>query len=232
MVILSRIGYCRHTAFVHNRCMRWGAILTILMGALTFTMGENAAAQRNILTPDPSLPIPKLTFDANGELVITASATSSNGDFDFLEGKWRMHHRRLNKRLAGNNDWTEFDSTDANHKVLAGKANMDTLSTTELPGQEGKLFEGVTFRLFDPKTRLWRLYWVPSNTGVLDPPVVGSFENGVGHFFCKDTFNGQDIIVVFRWDARDKEKPVWSQAFSTDKGKTWEWNHYNVSVRP
>jgi len=231
MVILSRIGYCRHTAFVHNRCMRWGAILTILMGALTFTMVENAAAQRNILTPDPSLPIPKLTFDANGELVITASATSSNGDFDFLEGKWRMHHRRLNKRLAGNNDWTEFDSADANHKMLAGKANMDTLSTTELPGQEGKLFEGVTFRLFDPKTRLWRLYWVPSNTGVLDPPVVGSFENGVGHFFTKDTFNGKPIIMMFRWDARDKDRPVWSQAFSPDDGKTWEWNWFNVSER-
>jgi hypothetical protein len=64
-----------------------------------------------------------------------------------------------------------------------------------------------------------------------DPPVVGSFENNVGHFFAKDTFNGKPIIVMFRWDARDKEHPVWSQAFSSDAGKTWEWNWYNVSER-
>ena len=54
--------------------------------------------------------------------------------------------------------------------------------------------------------------------------MVGSFENNVGHFFAKDTFNGKPIIMMFRWDARDKEHPVWSQAFSPDNGKTWEWN--------
>ena len=78
---------------------------------------------------------------------------------------------------------------------------------------------------------MWSLYWVASNIGVLDPPVVGSFENNVGHFFTKDTFNGKNIIVVFRWDVRDKDHPVWSQAFSPDNGKTWEWNWYNVSER-
>jgi len=76
------------------------------------------------------------------------------------------------------------------------------------------------------------LYWIASNTGTIDPPVVGSFENGVGHFFGKDTFKGKPIIVVFRWDARNKERPVWGQAFSADNGKTWEWNFFNVSERP
>lgn len=108
---------------------------------------------------------------------------------------------------------------------------MDIYRTTQMPGMEGKLFEGATLRLFDPKSKLWSLYWVASNVGVLDPPVVGSFENNVGHFFTKDTFKGKNIIVVFRWDVRDKDHPVWSQAFSPDNGKTWEWNWYNVSQR-
>ena len=211
--------------------MRKTFLLAVLSAVLTFNMMQTAHAQKNILTADPALPIPKLNFDANGELKITASATSSNSDFDFLQGNWKMHHRRLNKRLTNNNDWIEFDSTDANNKILGGTANMDTLSTTEMPGLEGKLFEGVTFRLFDPKSRLWRLYWVASNVGVLDPPVVGSFENGVGHFFTKDSFNGKPIIMMFRWDSRDKDHPVWSQAFSPDNGKTWEWNWFNVSER-
>src|SRR2546426_6768386 len=128
---------------------------------------------------DTTLAIPKLTFDANGELKITASATSSQSDFDFLVGKWKMHNRRLNKRLEDCKDWTEFESSDENFKILSGNADMDTYSTTEMPGQEGKPFEGVTLRLFNPKTRLWSLYWVASNVGVVDPPVVGSFENNV-----------------------------------------------------
>jgi len=188
-------------------------------------------AQKNVLTTDTTIAIPKLNFDANGNLLIKASSTSSNSDFDFLVGKWKMHHRRLNKRFENCKDWTEFESTDSNYKILSGTADMDVLSTTQMPGIDGKLFEGATLRLFDPKTRLWRLYWVASNVGILDPPVVGSFENNVGHFFAKDVFNGKNIIMVFRWDVRDKEHPVWSQAFSPDNGKTWEWNWYNVSYR-
>jgi len=177
------------------------------------------------------LPIPKLSFDEKGELKLTASATSSPSDFDFLVGKWKMHNRRLNKRLENSKDWTEFDSYDENWKLLSGTADADIYSTTEMPGQEGKHFEGLTLRLFNPKTRLWSLYWVASNSGVMDPPVVGAFENDVGHFFCKDTFQGKPIIMMFRWDARNKDRPVWSQAFSTNNGKTWEWNWYNVSER-
>jgi hypothetical protein len=210
-------------------------ILTIVSVLIVCGIGANLAAnesaQKPVLKTDESVPIPKLRFDAKGELEITASATSSPSDFDFLVGKWKMHNRRLNERLEGCNDWTEFDSWDENSKILSGTADMDIYSTTEMPGQEGKGFEGLTLRLFNPKTRLWSLYWVASNVGVLDPPVIGSFENGVGHFFCKDTFKGKPIIVMFRWDARDKERPIWSQAFSSDDGKTWEWNWYNVSER-
>jgi len=191
----------------------------------------NAHAQWDLLTPDSTIPIPNVKFDANGNLVVTASATSSGKDFDFLNGKWKMYNRRLNKRLEGNNEWTLFESTDEDVKILGGAANMDTYRTTQMPGEEGKLFEGLTLRLFDPKTRLWSIYWVASNVGVLDPPVQGSFENNIGHFFTKDKFKGKPIIMLFRWDARDKERPVWSQAFSADNGKTWEWNWFNVSVR-
>jgi len=202
-------------------------LITILLLAICHA----GTAQQTVLTTDPTLAIPKLNFDEKGELKITASATSSPNDFDFLVGKWKMHNRRLNKRLEGNNEWTEFDSYDENSKILGGTADVDTYSTTAMPGMEGKRFEGLTLRLFNPKTRLWSLYWVASNVGALDPPVVGSFENGVGHFFAKDTFKGKPIIMMFRWDARNKDRPVWSQAFSPDDGKTWEWNWYNISDR-
>lgn len=81
-----------------------------------------------------------------------------------------MYHRRLNKRLEACKDWTAFESMDSNYKILSGAVDMDTYRTTEMPGMQGKLFEGVTFRLFNPKTGLWSLYWIASNVGVLDPP--------------------------------------------------------------
>lgn len=198
---------------------------------LLLTICNTGLAQNKFLKTDTTLTIPKLNFDKNGELVITASPTSSKHDFDIFVGKWKMYHRKLKKRLENCNEWWEFESTDENFKILDGTANGDIYRTNEMPGMNGKLFEGFTLRLFNPKTKLWSLYWVASNSGVLDPPVVGSFENNVGHFFCKDKFNGKDIIVMFRWDVRDKEHLVWSQAFSTDKGKSWEWNWYNVSER-
>src|SRR5207247_11399850 len=111
-------------------------------------------------------------------------------------------------------------------------AAMDAFATTQSHGRGGQPFDGLTLRLFHPKTRLWSLYCIASNTGKIDPPVGGPFDqNGVGHFFAKDTLNGKPILVVFRWDARNKERPVWGQAFSPDNGKTWEWNFFNVSER-
>lgn len=174
------------------------------------------------MTNNDTLSIPELKFDTNGELEIVASPSSSKNDFDFFEGKSKIQNKKLKSRLSNCSEWIEFESTQKMYKVLNGIGNIDNFLATF----NGEPFEGMTVRLFNPKTRLWSIYWADSNEGKLDPPVVGSFENNIGHFFTKDIFNGKKIFVVFRWDARDKDNPVWSQAFSDDNGKTWEWNWY------
>src|SRR5215469_7450465 len=103
---------------------------------LLFSICPGVWAANDVLTADESIPIPKVNFDAKGDLVITASATSSPSDFDFLVGKWKMHNRHLDKRLENCKDWTEFDSSSANTKILAGTADTDTYSTTQFPGME------------------------------------------------------------------------------------------------
>ncbi len=166
--------------------------------------------------------------DSSGELLIVPSAASSKDDFNFLKGKWTMDHLRLRERLKHSTQWDSLTSTDENYgPMLTGLAIVDILSGTF----GGKPFQGLTLRLFNPQTRLWSLYWVPSTTGVMDPPVVGSFEGPIGSFYCKDVFDGRPIIVMFRWDKTDPDNPVWSQAFSPDGGKTWEWNWTNISHR-
>ena len=173
------------------------------------------------------LEIPALSFDDKGCLNIAASSTSSKNDFDFFEGKWNLQNKKLKSRLAGCKEWIEFESTQEMYKVLNGAGNIDNFLATF----DEEPFEGMTVRLFNPKTKLWSIYWADSNVGKLDPPVVGSFENSIGHFFTKDLFKGKPILVVFRWDARDKNKPLWSQASSNDNGESWEWNWYMFMER-
>jgi hypothetical protein len=174
------------------------------------------------------LEIPVLSFDDKNNLIITASSTSSKNDFDFFEGKWNLRNKKLKSRLSGCNEWVEFEATQEMYKVLNGAGNIDNFLATF----GGEPFEGMTLRLFNSQTKLWSIYWANSNEGKLDPPVVGYFENKVGYFFTKDSFNSKDIIVVFRWDARNENNPVWSQAFSEDNGKNWEWNWYMFMTKP
>jgi len=166
--------------------------------------------------------IPKLTFNANNEIILQASATSSKDDFDFFQGKFKIRNKKLKSILSNCTEWIEFESTQEMYKVLHGLGNIDNFIAV----RDGKSFEGMTVRLFNPATKLWSMYWADSNTGKFDPPVIGSFENNVAYFFTKDIILQKEVLVVFRWDATDKENPVWSQAFSEDNGKTWEWNWY------
>jgi hypothetical protein len=175
----------------------------------------------------PGIAFGEVKFTSTGELNIQASATSSQHDFDFLVGNWALKDKKLKSRLTGSNEWIEFESTVEMHPLLNGIGNMDTYRTTV----DGKPFEGIAVRLFNPKTKLWSIYWADSNAGVMDPPVVGSFEGNIGRFYCKDKFKGKDIIVLFLWDKTNPNNPVWSQAFSPDNGKTWEVNATNTSHR-
>jgi hypothetical protein len=162
------------------------------------------------------------TVKSTGDLNIVPADASSPDDFDFLVGKWRVHNKKLNRRLAGGDEWTEFEASGECRKILNGFGNTDSFKTDF----DGEPFEGMTLRLFNPQTKLWSIYWADSHALVLDVPQIGSFENRTGEFYARDVFEGKPIIVKFRWDATDAEKPVWSQAFSADEGETWEWNWF------
>lgn len=158
---------------------------------------------------------------ATETLEIKPSATSSEKDFDFLEGKWKVHNKMLKSRLDNSKEWVEFESELHLRKTLNGIGNVENYYATF----DGKSFEGMAVRLFNPKTKLWKVYWMDSNNGTMDEvPVTGSFENGVGKFYAEDVFNNQKIRVLYQWNAANPEHPIWSQAYSTDNGKTWEWN--------
>ena len=143
-------------------------------------------------------------------------------DFDFLVGRWQVHHRKLKERLANNHEWVEFEGTLVSQPLMGGYANVDD-DVFEVPGGT---YRGVAPRSFDAKSQQWSIWWIDSRTPLapLDPPVRGSFHNGVGTFYADDSFNGKPIRIRFVWSKITPTSCHWEQAFSPDAGKTWETN--------
>ena len=53
-------------------------------------------------------------------LRIKPSASSYENDFDFLEGKWKVHNRKLKTKLNNSDEWSEFESALHMRKILTG----------------------------------------------------------------------------------------------------------------
>lgn len=164
-----------------------------------------------------------VTIDDSGKIHISASASSTKHDFDFLQGKFKVHHKSLRSRLSNADEWIESDAMMDNQTILMGIGNIELhyMSTAA-----GSPIHGFALRLFNPQTRLWSIYWANSLAGTLDSPVVGSFDGDKGYFFANDQFNGQEILLQFEWDIANPGQPIWKQGFSLDQGETWEWNWY------
>ncbi|HEX4746327.1 MAG TPA: hypothetical protein VFU99_05525 [Gaiellaceae bacterium] len=145
---------------------------------------------------------------------------ATSHDFDFLLGRWTVYNRRLVRRLAGADEWDEFDAMAAARSLPGGLGNEDVFCTSYGGG-----FVGMSFRFFDPETELWSIYWADTRRpGTLDPPVVGSFDGDEGVFEGHDTIDGRPIRVRFTWSGVTTTTPRWEQAFSDDDGETWETN--------
>lgn len=151
----------------------------------------------------------------------TPSAAPPPTDFDFIIGDWQVLHRRLNERLTGCTEWTEFQGTSSTRKILGGFGNVEDNLLCFPSGP----VRAAAFRSFDPASRLWSIWWLDGRAPHrLDVPVVGAFDNGVGLFHASDTLDGRPIRVRFTWLAEPGHNPRWEQAFSADGGRSWETN--------
>jgi hypothetical protein len=142
-------------------------------------------------------------------------------DFDFLFGRWTVHHRKLaDVQDPECTDWIEFDSDGEARPVLGGIGNVDTVSAT-LP--DGREFQGLTLRLYEPGADLWRIWWSSTGRpGKLDPPVEGRFRDGTGVFTGPDTIGGRPAVVRYLWSRITPVSARWEQDFSFDGGTTWD----------
>ncbi len=146
---------------------------------------------------------------------------SASTDFDFIIGEWKVRHRRLNSRMTGCTDWTEFPGTSSTRKILGGFGNVED-NVLNFPDGEVK---AAALRSFDAVSGQWAIWWLDGRAPHhLDVPVVGSFSGPVGTFLANDLLDRKPIVIRFLWRADQGGNPRWEQAFSGDGGSTWETN--------
>ncbi|MEU6982408.1 hypothetical protein ABZ946_03150 [Streptomyces sp. NPDC046324] len=135
--------------------------------------------------------------------------------FDFLDGRWSVHNRRLADFLDPGSGWEEFDGHTTGRLHWGGRAHVDEIVFPS------KGFSGLTLRLYEPETGEWTLSWSDSRTGRLDPPVRGRWAgDGTGEFHGVDSYAGEGVRVRFRWSGISATTARWEQAFALDGG---EW---------
>lgn len=148
--------------------------------------------------------------------VLTAAPRDGQHDFDFAIGTWKSHIRRLESPLSGSRTWTEADGVVSNRKIWNGRANMEEISVGAL--------QGLTLRLYDPHSRQWSLIWANAKHGAVTQPEYGEFRDGRGVFYDQESFDGKTILVRQSYSAITKDSYHFEQAFSADRGRTWEAN--------
>ena len=148
-------------------------------------------------------------------------------DFDFEIGKWNTHLRRLVKPLTGSTTWVEYNGTTVVSKVWNGKANLVELDVT---GPAGHI-EALSLRLYNPESHQWSLNFANSAGGTMAIPTIGEFKNGRGEFYDQETLNGRAILVRFVISDITANSCHFEQAFSDDRGKTWEVNWIATDTR-
>lgn len=142
-------------------------------------------------------------------------------DFDFEFGSWQVKHRRLKARLAGCDEWEEFDGTCETRPILGGNGNVED----NVIGIPSGTYRAIALRSYDPVQGSWAIWWLDARSPhTLDVPVIGRFEGEVGHFYADDRLDGRPIRLRFIWSRTDTASPRWEQAMSADGGASWEVN--------
>ncbi len=174
---------------------------------------------------------PAFAYQAASAPPANAPAANRSGqqDFDFELGTWATKVRVLRNPLSGSVPiWAEYQGTSIIRPLMGGRANVVELS---LEGAAGKI-EGVSLRLYSPKSSQWSLNFAGLRNGLLTAPVYGSFDGrGHGTFYGQDMLEGRAITVRFVISQISPNEARFVQSYSADGGASWEVNWVAVDTR-
>jgi hypothetical protein len=144
--------------------------------------------------------------------------TGAHG-FDFLAGEWRVHHRRISPATG---KWVEFDGTCNARLMMEGSASVEEHLLNSPSGP----YRAIGLHSYDATTGKWSNWWLDGRypAGPLDPPVQGTFENGVASTYSEFDKDGKKAIARLKWLDITATSFRFEQSSSADGGKTWETN--------
>lgn len=182
---------------------------------------------RHVILCAAALVLPAFSGGA-GPLAVQADVVrDGQRDFDFEIGTWKTQLKRRLKPLTGSTSWVEYEGTTVVKQLLGGRANTAELLVA---GPAGRI-EGVSLRLYNPRTKQWSLNYASTADGAMTPPVIGGFGGGRGTFYADDTLGDRPIRVRFVISDITANSAHFEQAFSADGGKTWEVNWIATDAR-
>lgn len=161
-----------------------------------------------------------VSADTRPTLPAAAPVKGGQHDFAFLNGTWRVRHRKLKARLVGCEEWLDFEGSCHAWELLEGMGNVDDNMLHDPAGS----YRAITLRRISPETGLWNIWWFDQRFDAVGVPMQGGFKDGTGTFLADETLDGRPIKVRFIWSAITAASARWEQAFSADGGDSWETN--------
>ena len=121
---------------------------------------------------------------------------SDVGDFDFWMGEWTVQNRRLRERLAGSDEWDEFEAdeqgvADPRRPRQRGRSTGPTTTAASSGCRSASSTRPRGSGRSTGRTAAVR--------GCSTRRVIGSFTGDTGVFEGDDTFKGRPIRVRFTW---------------------------------
>src|SRR3974390_238470 len=113
-----------------------------------------------------------------GDSAQNATPHDGQHDFDFEIGNWKAHVKRLGHRLAGSNEWDEYDGTVVTTPFMDGRGKLSEMNVESATSHTH--IQIIAVRLYNPTSRQWSIYGASAKTGVFDPPQIGQFDGKHG----------------------------------------------------
>jgi hypothetical protein len=164
-----------------------------------------ASAQRGREIPLPD------TVGANFSIADTATKAGAPGDYDALIGLW---HFRFQIRKRDGTFIPAFTGHWTFEKKPGGLLIEDRWRPDEPDSAMGLSL--YTYRLFDPKRKLWQMIGAESSGGTFSPGLTWS---DATHRYAIQ--RDETTITRIRYLAIEPNKFLWRADRSSDGGKTW-----------
>jgi hypothetical protein len=138
-------------------------------------------------------------------------------DFDFSKGVWHTHITRTLDPFDGGTRQVTMDGTKTARPVWGGHAWIEEI---EADGPNGH-WEGATLFLYDAKAGQWSQAYIDSETGVINPPTIGSFKDGRAELFATEVYQGRNVLVRGVWSDITPNSHRYEISYSQDGGRSW-----------